>query len=355
MRFYMKENLRKNLAVRIIAATLLIISACGLLGGCKASGKKDFSLPTRKITEPDSPLKFGSYTYLLYNDGTAILTSYSGDENSILIPDVIDGKTVIALDNGIFAGNETLQSVNIGSNIEIIGDFAFYACKSLRNVSVGKNVWYIGAAAFDDTPWMNAKTDEYVIAGDGVLLRYNGKDKYVTVPDGIKHLSSAFGANYDIIYVELGDSVLTLGKYSFASCESLRQVKFGKNIKLIGDNAFEGCVALSAVDIPDSVERIGDHAFDGDYYLMTARIGNSVSEIGQYAFNQCIRMRSIALPATLTSVGVCAFRDCFSLYTVFYGGNEEQFRAIGLSDTNYILKDAYKIWGVKGGGHGISD
>jgi hypothetical protein len=343
-----KKLLSRSAAFLLLLALVLPFMAAGCM---KSSGSGSFELPTRKLVESAEPQTFGNYTYLPYDDGTLMLTSYDGSESSIVIPRTIDGKNVVAIDTAMFAGNETLQSVEIGGNIEYIGDYAFFDCSALTDVKIGKNVWSIGTGAFDYTPWLDAISDDFVIVGDGVLIKYKGQDKYVKVPDSVKHLSSAFLQNFEVLYIELGDNVLTIGNCAFAGCEELRQVKIGKNVRMIGEAAFESCSALCSVSIPDKVERIGAYAFSYCYNLMTVCIGNSAREIGEYAFNMCVEMRSVVLPASLVSIDEYAFFNCISLVAVFYGGSEEQYAAINLPDSNYIIKDAFKIYGVSGGGH----
>lgn len=58
---------------------------------------------------------------------------------------------------------------------------------------------------------MAAQTDEFVLAGDGVLLKYQGKGGAVTIPDTVKVLSDAF-----------------------FRCDTLTEVTLGKNVEVIG-------------------------------------------------------------------------------------------------------------------------
>ncbi len=336
------------------AAVLVIVLLLGLLSSCGGGTSSDFALPTRSLLDASEILNFGSYTYSVYDDGTVVLYTYSGSETNITIPTVIEGKKVIEIAPGIFSENTSLRSVTISGDIEIIGDFAFYACDSLSSVSIGKKVWSIGIAAFEGTPWLRGQTDEFVVVGDGVLIGYLGDSKEIKVPDYVRHISGAFESNQDIINVEIGESVLTIGTYAFASCVGLRRVDFGLNLRYIGDYAFENCEVLTTVDIPDSVEKIGSFAFTSCYRLTTARVGNSVSSIGDYAFYRCSRLSSITLPVSLVEIGDFVFNDCYSFGVLFYAGTEEDLAALGLGESNYILKDAMIIYGVGGGDDEIS-
>lgn len=337
---------KKNKRFSLQAALILLLAALllPLSAGCAKKGS-DFTLPTRQILDTSAEeLKFGGYGYRLYDDGNIIITSYSGSETNITIPQTIDGKKVIAIGNEAFLLNKNIQSVKLGRNIETIGDYAFFGCESLHSIEFGPNLWSIGADAFYETPWYYSQTDEFVIVGDGVLLKYNGTSASVTVPDNVKHISSAFAQYYDLISVDVGDNVLTVGTLAFAYCPNLKYVRLGSSVRLIGDFAFCGSEKLAAIDIPDKVEKIGENAFDSCYYLYDVKIGSSVREIGYQAFYRCYRIRSITLPKSLINIGSSAFAECASLSVIFYTGTEEQFAALVLSESNYLVKDVPKIY-----------
>lgn len=51
---------------------------------------------------------------------------------------------------------------------------------------------HIGSDAFKETLYWHGLLDEFVILGDGILIDYNGKDKDVVVPEGVKTVVDAF-------------------------------------------------------------------------------------------------------------------------------------------------------------------
>ena len=327
---------------KIIALALACIVILPLLAAC-GGNKNKFELPTRTLSS-DEVKKFGSYEYMVYDDGTVIITSYTGTESVLTVPDNIDGGKVVELGMDCFIENNTITSVKLGSSLEIIGDYAFYNCKSLSSVTIGKKVWSVGVAAFEGTPWLEAQTDEYVIVGDGVLLKYQGSANYLTIPAGIKHLSYAFNMNYNLVGVEMGEELLTVGKYAFAYCEQLRHVVFGPNTVIIEDGAFDSCESLTNIALPDSVVKIGSYAFNYCSSIAEMKLGAKLTTIGEAAFRNCMRMKVMHMPSTVQTINDSAFADCLALTLVFYGGSEQQFSEIYLSNTNYILKDVTKVY-----------
>lgn len=326
---------------------LFIISIISpFIFGCCGSNTTDFALPTRMLQNNDT-YSFGNYEYVLYDDDTVAIVMYNGNESNLVIPETIDGKNVVEIGAHSFASNEKIKSVRLPKTIESIGSYAFYGCSSLSDIYIGNKVWSIGESAFEWTPWYTSQTDDFVIVGDGVLLKYQGSDRYVDIPDNVKHLSCAFGMNNNIVCVEMGDNVLTIGRYAFAYCEYLKYVKFSENLVLIDGYAFENCLALTSVEIPNKVQKIGENAFNYCNYLTNIRIGKSVKEIGANAFKTCLRVRCISIPVSVEIIGDSAFSECYSMTLVFYSGRESDFKKLELDGSNYLLNDAIKIYECK--------
>ena len=336
-----------NKLLHMTAIALAMLLLCGTLAGCGGM-QTPFSLPTRALVGTET-YTFGSYTYQLYDDDTVKLLDYSGSESNLVIPDTIDGKTVVTIGNSTFFGNETIQSVKLNKNLEIIEAYAFCACTSLTSVTFGNRVWSIGEFAFEQTPWLVGQSDEFVIVGDGVLLLYQGTSQDVIVPAGVKHLSTAFAAKSGLSGVEMGDEVLTVGDYAFAYNPDLRRVSLGANVCSIGAYAFDGCTYLPYIDLPDGVVKIGDYAFNECNYLVNIDLGKSLRTIGQYAFKYCSRLVCLTMPGTVEKISSYAFADCYSLSLIYYGGDEKTFEALGLDGSNVYLKDAHMIYESNGG------
>lgn len=334
--------------VHIICLTVAVCLLGASLVGCTGGASALFVFPTRTLAGTEE-YTFGSYTYQRYDDDTVILTNYSGSEPNVIIPDTIDGKTVVTIGSGAFLNNSAIQSVKLNKSLETIESYAFCACTSLTQITFGDKIWRIGEFAFEETPWLVGKTDDFVVVGDGVLIKYQGVSDDVVIPDGIKHISAAFAMHPSIISIEMGADVLTVGDYAFSYIPTLRRVILGENVRQIGNYAFDGCTYLPHITLPDSVESIGDYAFNDCNYLVDIRMGASLRDIGQYAFKYCSRMMCVTMPATVERIAAYAFADCYSLTLVYYGGSEAQFDALGLDGSNVYLKEAHFIYESNGG------
>ena len=92
---------------------------------------------------------------------------------------------------------------------------------------------------------------------DGVLKKYHGSGKNVTIPDG----------------------VTTIGKSAFQACNSLISVTIPSSVTTIEQGAFLGCLNLTSVNIPDSVTTIGKFAFDGCWKLKEVSLSRKTKSL----------------------------------------------------------------------------
>ena len=337
----MKISLKKT-TVKAVALALALITCIPLFASCKGASS-DFSLPTRQLTD-DAEKTYGGYKYKVYDDGSAIITAYTGSEAVLNIPDKFESYTVREIAADVFMDNTSLVYVKFNKSLEIIGDYSFCGCTSLSQISFNSKLWSIGLAAFEETAWESAQTDEFVIVGDGVLLKYLGTSTDVRMPDNVKHISYAFAMNFDVVNIEMGPSVLTVGSAAFAYCTAIRRVKLGENVMLIGEGAFDGCENMTYVNIPSKVQVISTYAFNYCTSLTNIQLGSNVSRIAGYAFRNCIRLKNVTVENPEIKIEGYAFADCYSLTLVEYNGSEEQFKALALDGTNRYFTDAKKIF-----------
>ena len=155
------------------------------------------------------------------------------------VTDIVVPDGVKRIGENAFELCESLTSITIPDSVIEIRDEAFCCCSSLTSVSIPNSVMKIGVAAFYNTPWLEDQKDDYIIAGNNILIKYNGNDENVKIPNG----------------------VTMIGHEAFRKCFKLTSITIPHSVTEIGTCAFYGCRSLESVTIPDKVTSIGIIAF----------------------------------------------------------------------------------------------
>ena len=187
--------------------------------------------------------------------GTVMLTQYSGDAESVIIPSEVSGMQVTVIGKDAFVNHDELKSVVIPDTVVEIRDFAFMNCNNLDEVVMSKNIEKIGERVF------------------------LGPNYYeIELPDTLVELGEGAFSGCDFTSVVFPTSIENTGVYSFGST-NVENVVIPSNIRIVGDSVFEGCGKLKTVIIEEGAEVIEDDAFAQCELLESITIPVSVTEI----------------------------------------------------------------------------
>lgn len=188
-----------------------------------------------------------AFLYTIEN-GQVTITDYVGSDDILLIPGFIEGLPVVGIGSSAFSESVSLTKVTIPQSVVSIDENAFNGCTSIVKVVIPDSVAAIGHSAFQGTPWYTAKiaqSGEWLIVGDGVLLKYSGTGATeVTVPASVKYISDAFRGNTELIKITVNAACKTIGQYAFADCAKLQIIGLPMKLDYIASNSVAGCTAL---------------------------------------------------------------------------------------------------------------
>lgn len=95
-------------------------------------------------------IDISSFTFIT-NDGTIMITGYTGSGGAITIPGILNYLPVVSIGSQAFLNDYNITSVTIPDGVTNIGDSAFQSCAGLTNVVIPGSITSIGNDAFSGT------------------------------------------------------------------------------------------------------------------------------------------------------------------------------------------------------------
>ncbi|MBR2011444.1 MAG: leucine-rich repeat domain-containing protein [Clostridia bacterium] len=296
------------------------------------------------------------YEVIGYGNSTAL---------AVEIPALRNGKPVLSVRAGAFAGNNSITSVSFGSNVKWIGEKAFSGCKALESVSFHENseLEVIGGAAFEGCVSLKAfAVPTGVSAISAQMLKGCTALEELTLHSGINEIgenalegcdsitySEENGAKYlgaaqapHLLLVEILDKEIAsfavpndtkiIGTGAFLGCASLGAITLPEGVLSLSSYAFAACTSLAQVSLPSTLQNIGAYAFAECAALTQITIPSTTAHIGEKAFYKCSTLSAIELPSGMKTVGAFAFLNTALSYTDWNGG-----KYLGNTENPYLV------------------
>ncbi len=275
-------------------------------------------------------LAFYSTPYLDYSSDKyvmlgSVLIWYNGTSESVTIP-----TRCTSIASYAFARCEYLKSFTAYEGLSSIGTGAFYGCTKLSNVSLPGSLSAVGAYAFDGTPYLS-KAGDFAVVGDGVLLRYQGADTEVAVPDTVKRIASHAFISSKIKSVTIPESVYSIDGYAFADCTGLENLIYSEGLVTIGDGAFRGCKSLTEFKAPSTLSYIGQNAFHGAAAINNAVLSGDRLTVSYNAFKSCTSLNYVLMTGGVMQLYDNAFDGCTALEGVSVAPETKDISSSALS------------------------
>ena len=148
------------------------------------------------------------------------------------------------------------------------------------------------------------------------IATYSNSSTSSAACDSTSAITSGEVTTTNLVSVEIGDCVTSIGSSAFQGCTSLIICTIGSGVTSIGNYAFASCSGLTSVNIPSGVTSIGRGAFNKCRSLTSIVIPSGVTSIGIRTFYNCTTLTSVNIPSGVTSIGNDAFSQCTSLTSI---------------------------------------
>lgn len=215
------------------------------------------------------------YEYEETSWGIKILRFVDFDESVVVIPNVIEGKKVIAIGNHAFKGCVGIEKIVISEGIEILGNGVFLNCKGLKEAVLPSTLKRIGTTDAAGCPAILGGMTKF----DGVF-EYTALES-IKIPNRVKYIGEyTFTGCGELTKVILPPKLKEIQKGTFRWCRNLKEVVFPQELDVVRLSAFEGCESITNIDLPEGVMSIEEGAFAGCKSLQSIYIPDSVTEIG---------------------------------------------------------------------------
>ena len=339
------------------------------------------------------------WTYEIQEDGSAMITVYTGTSADVTIPDVLDGHEVTKLAFDAFWFNEYITSVEIPAGLTSFGDYVFlrdnekyldfyrdngkpyilvpevariladdfavYAdvkqvnpflgCYNLKKISVSsENPCF----AVIDNMLFNK------ITNGSISYPAGRAEKDYAIPEGITSIGfqTFFGSNP--VSVSLPESLIDISQNPFIFCVNLEKISVSDDHShfFIHDGAlvskdgtliaYPMAADAEIYSIPEGIKAVGDGAFFNNMALHEVILPEGAASIGGRAFDHCESLESAVLPEELLSIKNDAFKNCDSLKEINLPGtitsiDEMAFFNVGKQLVFTVEKNTYGALWVK--------
>ncbi len=228
-----------------------------------------------------TPIK--DFTYHVESNGIVIDNYIGNDRDIVVIPPVIDGKTVISLNEKAFFNYSEVREVFAYDGLINIGKSCFQNCTHLHFVTLPDSVTTIGDQAFAHTGlecFKMPKKIEKLSQGTFYACKYL---RAIDLNEGLKSIGTAcFYQNKNLKTLVLPNSLTKICPHAF-SYSGLEKVEIPPSVKHLDDNAFYICRELAEVTLHEGLESIGDECFYQCYALLLLDLPSSLTKIGENA------------------------------------------------------------------------
>ena len=342
-------------------------------------------IPSKEAEATDSKY----FKYSMDRKGNVSISGYTGSDETVVIPSMIEGHPVTTIAKGAFQGIKhivdvtmsdfittmqgdafrdciSLKKIHISNGVSKIITTTFNGCIGLEEINIPDSVTEIKRATFKDSPLKALHIGKSLMAIEtkpfynGEYDPYTGKPKTtraiknITVDAGNPYLkasgSAVLSKNGKILFgffgnnkaYEIPEGVEKIADYAFEGLAFMADVALPNSLVAIGARAFYG-TGLRSVTFGANVKTIETEAFGNCQKLTAAVFNDGIEEIGNRAFDGC-PIVSVVLPASVKTLGSCSFAALSGRYYGYGNGQKLSFKID--SANPYLKADGSALYAI---------
>lgn len=186
----------------------------------------------------------GDFKYDVYENNTAVISEYTGNEKDIVFPDTVDGYPVVGIGKIDFRSRFKSKKITVktGSNTLFISGSSFDYCYGIKKV----------------------------VLNEGLTVIFRG----------------AFGFAESLTEINFPSTLEEIGDSAFYDCKRLKTLDLSKTkLRKISAGCFSECADAEKVMLPETVCRIEKEAFFRDKSLADINIPRALTEMDKTALS----------------------------------------------------------------------
>lgn len=186
----------------------------------------------------------GDFKYDVYENNTAVISEYTGNEKDIVFPDTVDGYPVVGIGKVDFRSRFKSKKITVktGSNTLFISGSSFDYCYGIKKV----------------------------VLNEGLTVIFRG----------------AFGFSENLTKINFPSTLEEIGDSAFYDCKKLMTLDLSKTkLRKISAGCFAECADTEKVILPETVCRIEKEAFFRDKSLADINIPRALTEMDATALS----------------------------------------------------------------------
>lgn len=248
-------------------------------------------------------------------------------DSFVIIPEIIDGYSVTAIEKRAFYECTSITEVLIPKSVKNIGPQIFHKASNLHTV------YYNSGYGSQDNQFLNLEHITKIVFG-GSQVPYSALSKHtyvktVEILDSVTLINMyAFNGCTGLTNITIPDSVTQIETNAFTGCSNLTSINLPESITKIGPYSFASCSSLESLIIPASVTNWSYNTFSNCTNLKNVVINSNVTRIQSQTFYYCKNLTSITIPSSVIKIEGSALFGCSSLKDIYYDGTKDDWSIV---------------------------